>query len=136
MARRPVRAKTTSDPEVVLDLEWRDGMFIFRLIHRGTRPVSDVQVGFRRKVLGFGGAVDISALPLWTRLGYMPPGKVIEVPIDRAEGFLTRNKSSPLSVSVSYSDADAMRWVSTAKHDFSAYAGFPHILSRPEIPDG
>jgi len=130
MRRARPRRRKTNDPEVILDIGLRDGMLVFLLTNRGSRPVHEVRVTFRRKVMGLGGGVDIAALPLWSKLAFLPPGKEIEVPIDRASVFLARDKGTPLVASIQYRDADGETWAATITHDFSAYVGFPEIRVR------
>lgn len=127
MARLPQRAKKTGDPDVVLDLELRDGMFFFRLWNKSDQSVRDVTVAFKRKVMGLGGAVEITGLPIWSKLAFMPPGKEIEVPIDRAPVLLAQDRGTPLAATIQYKDSGGARWVASIIHDFGAYSGFPEL---------
>lgn len=115
---------------VVLDVVLRDRVLYLTLANRGNQSVRDVEVSFRRKLVGLGGSVDITALPLWKKLAFMPPGKVIEVPVDRIEVFFAGDRGTPLGVTIRYTDAEGTRFTSTITHDLGAYRGFPGILSR------
>ncbi len=130
MARAPKSPIRTTDPAVILDVELRDRVLYLRLINRSDRPVLDVQVSFGRKLFGLDGAVDISALPLWSRLAFMAPGKVIEVPLDRAEVFFAKDRGTPLKVSIRYNDADGAALAATITHDLGAYRDLPGISVR------
>ena len=130
MARPPQRAKKTGDPDVVLDLVLRDGMFFFRLWNKSDQSVRDVTVAFRRKVMGLGGAVEITGLPIWSKLTFMPPGKEIAVPIERSGQFLAMDRGTPLVATVAYTDANGSRWMGSIKHDFGAYSGFPALREK------
>ncbi len=128
MARSPATATKTGNPDVILDLILRDRVFYLVLANRREHPVSEVRVAFRRKLMGLGGAVEISALALWARLEFLAPGKTIEVPVDRAEVFFARGPVAPLTLTLSYTDAEGERFQATITHDFEAYRGFPGIV--------
>lgn len=130
MGRAPTPIKRTSDPAIVVDLLWRDRCFYFVLANISDRSMRDIRVAFRRKVIGMGGAVDIASLPIWTTLGLMPPGKRIEVTIDRDAVFFANNRSGPLAVSISYSDGDGATWRAQVTHDFGSYRDFPDLRIR------
>ena len=129
MARQPTRPRRTANPSVVLDLVCERGLFLFVLFHRGSQPARDISVKFRRKIIGMGGDLEITALPLWARLSFMPPGKEIRVPIDTAASFLARDGGKLLSLVVSYTEGDENeRWSSEITHDFTAYKDMPELL--------
>lgn len=127
MARAPTPLKKTSDPAVVVDLLWRDRCFYFVLVNISDRSMRNIQVSFRRKVFGMGGAVNIAALPIWTTLGIMPPGKQIEVTIDRDTVFFANNPAGPVAVSISYQDGEGVTWRAQVSHDFGSYRDFPDL---------
>ena len=130
MARSPAPATKTGNPDVILDLILRDRVFYLVLENRREYPVSEVRVEFRRKLVGLGGAVEISALALWDRLEFLAPGKAIEVPVDRAEVFFAREKATKITATVAYTDPEGGRFQAVISHDFAAYRDFPGILVR------
>ena len=130
MGRPPIRAKTTNAPSIVVDLEWREGVFYLVLENHAQTLMRDISVGFRRKIMGQGGQVNISALPIWTKLHFMPPRKRIEVVVDRDAVFFAINRPGPVGVTVTYSDPDGVRWRGQLLIDFDAYRGFPDLRLR------
>ena len=72
----------------------------------------------------------ISDLPIWTRLDYLAPGRVIEVPLDRAEVFFAREKETKITASVSYTDPEGGRFQAVISHDLAAYRDFPGVVVR------
>lgn len=127
MGRSPTPLKKTSDPAIVLDVLWRERCLYFVLRNISDRSMRDIRVAFRRKVIGMGGAVNIAALPLWTNIGFMPPGKEIEVTIDRDSVFYVNNKTGPLAISMTYTDGSGTTWRAQISHDFEAYRNFPDL---------
>lgn len=129
MGRPPKRPRRTADPAVILDLVCERGVFMFVLTNRGSQPARDISVKFRRKIFGMGGDLEITALPLWSRLSFMPPGKEIRVPIDIAARFLARDGGKHLTLVVTYSDGEENDlWSSEITHDFTAYKDMPELL--------
>lgn len=137
MGRRPVEIKKTTTPDVILDLVWRDGLFLFELRNIAATPVTKVGISFRRPVMGQAGRLDIAKLPIWSRLAFMPPGKVIEVHIDRAEIYFQHNPKTALGVAITYRDAQGQRFNASVSHDFHAYQGMPDVRIRDvQVPQG
>ncbi len=130
MARRPTSVKKTGDPEVIVDLVLRDGVFFLVLENIADRSLRDIQVRFRRKIIGMGGAINIAALPVWSVVPFMPPGKRIEVVVDRDEVALRLNTPGQNSVSVTYTDGDGVTWSGQMALDFGAYQNFPEMRIR------
>ncbi len=131
MGRAPTSFKKTSDPAVTLDLLWRDGLFFFVLENHSVGVLRDIRVAFRRRVMGLGGRVDIAALPLWSKLSFMPAGKRIEVPIDRDMVLLAGRPGKPLNVSISYVDGQGTAWRGQITLDFEAYRDLPELHLGP-----
>jgi hypothetical protein len=127
MGRAPTPLKRTSDPAVVLDVLWRDRCLFFVLKNISDQSMRDIRIAFRRKVIGMGGAVNIAALPIWSTLALMPPGKEIEVTIDRDTVFYAHNKTGPLAISITYTDGNGTTWRAQISHDFEAYRDFPDL---------
>ncbi len=130
MARPPRPTRPSAELKVYLDLLLRDRVLLFVLENCGDEPATDVRVKFRRKIFGLGGDREISSLPIWSRLAFMPPGKVIEVPIDRAEVFFAKQGIKPVTVSISYTDGAGRSVNGRITHDFEAWRGLPEIGAR------
>ncbi|ABD55108.1 hypothetical protein [Jannaschia sp. CCS1] len=117
----------THDPDVVVDIRWRDAVFYLVLHNIAPHCVHDVRVAFRPKIMGMGGRVDISGLPIWDDLAILPPGREIEVAVDRDGTFFLHNPEGPVGVSVRYAlgDGTALRGFQTI--NFGAYREFPDL---------
>lgn len=131
MGRRPTAVQTTNDPALYLDLELRDHVFYFKLVNRADTVLRNVRIAFRGPLIGGGGSLDITKLALWQKLSFVAPGKIIEVPIDRADSFFVHNGAVIHAVSIQYADPKGTTWACTIKHNFSAYRNFPSLIVRP-----
>jgi len=130
MGRTPERITKTGNPDVILDVILRDRVLYLALVNRRDHPATKVRVSFKRKLMGLGGDVDIAALPLWQKLDYLAPGRMIEVPVDRAEVFFARDRGTPLAVTIAYTDPEGARFQAAITHDLEAYRDFPGIVVR------
>lgn len=122
--------KQPPDPEapyVILDLDYRDGAFLLVLHNIGERPARKPRVEFSRRLIGVGGDVVVSELPIWTKLGLLGPGKRVEVFLDSAAFALRRRGSKRIRATVSYEDDRGTAHRHTFDHDLTAYQGIPHI---------
>lgn len=122
--------RSTSDPAVVIDIAWRDSVLYLVGRNIAAQAVHDVRVAFRRKIYGMGGRVDISKLPFWSSLAVMPPGRAIEVTVDRDVVFFAHNKTGPIALSVTYTMGDGTTLRGQQKIDFEAYRDFPELCIR------
>lgn len=129
MGRAP-QAKSTTDPDVMLDVVLVDGFLWLDLTNRRDRPARDVTVTFRGKVPAPFSGIDLAGLPLWKGLTFLAPLKTVRVPLDRPDSYLARTRSSLIDATVRYTDADGTIWVATMRHDIAAYRGLPSIVAR------
>ena len=79
-------------PEVVVDVDVRDGLFSILLRNIGPRPALAVKTRFDKPFTGLGGRKAITTLRVFTGVAFMAPGKVFEQFVDplTASRSLTR----------------------------------------------
>lgn len=114
-------------PYVILDVDHRDGTFVLVLHNVGERPAFKPRVEFSRRLIGVGGEVVVSDLPIWGKLGMVGPGKRIEVFLDSAALALRRRGSKRFRATVTYNDDRGTTHRQTFDHDLTAYEGMPQI---------
>ena len=66
---------TSWRPEVVLDVEVRDGSVVLVLENTGTACAYRPRVRFDPEVVGLGGELAVSKLRIWTSLAVLRPGR-------------------------------------------------------------
>ena len=121
------QAPTSEAPYLILDLDYREGAFVLVLHNIGGRPAFKPRVEFSRRLVGVGGEVVVSELPIWTNLGMLGPGKHVEVFLDSAALALRRKGSKRFKATVSYRDDTGTAHQHRFDHDLTAYQGMPHI---------
>lgn len=112
---------------MVLDVDYSGGAFTLVLGNIGRAPAFHPRVEFSRKLVGSGGEVVISELPIWQRLGLLPPGKSIRVFLDAAGLVFRRKGSRRFKATVTYRDDAGHSYRHTYDHDLDAYLGMPQI---------
>ncbi|MFK7994338.1 MAG: hypothetical protein AB8B87_09375 [Granulosicoccus sp.] len=119
-----------ADQSVYLDVVFDEGLIFFELCNTGQHAVTNVRVAFDKPLHGMDN-VDVSKLNIFRYLAFLPAGKRIRILLDTAQSFQLKRQRSTLKVTI--------RWKSgrtalstTVKHDFRAYADFPHIVTLPD----
>ena len=123
----PPRGGEPAGPYVVVDVEYVNGAFEIVMTNIGTTPAFHPRVAFSRRLVGAAGETVISDLPIWSKLGLLPPGRAIRVFVDAAPLVFQRKGSKPFRTTVSYDDDAGRSHKRTYEHDFEAYRDVPQI---------
>lgn len=114
-------------PCVILDVDYVNGAFVLVMHNIGSGPAFRPRVDFSRDLIGVGGEVVVSDLPIWQRLGLLAPDKSIRVFLDSAALVLRRKGSKRFRATVTYEDDDGKGHKHTYEHDLEAYRQMPRI---------
>jgi hypothetical protein len=126
-----VPASESRSAEVVLDVDVDGDRVHLVLVNCGTAAATDVRVEFSRPLKGLGGSLDLSALPLFTQLGVLRPGRTLRVFWDAAPSLLhDRDQSGPFTATVSWSERGRPRQHAQYRHDLSIYRRWPTSVDR------
>jgi hypothetical protein len=133
--KRPADPAATSDAaplrsaEVVLDVDVEHDRVHLVLANCGDAVATDVQVEFSRGLLGIAGSVEISALPVFKRLGVLRPGKSIRIFWDAAPALLADpSQAGPFAASVSWNERGRPRQRAEYQHDLSVFKHLPSCV--------
>lgn len=118
-----VSASPTLDgrPEVIVDVDVRDGLFSVQLRNIGPRPAFEVQTRFDPPLSGLGGRKPMSGLRLFNSLDFMAPGKAFEQFVDPLDVYLARQAPLRFTVTVAYRDRGGHRYEESMVHDLRVY---------------
>jgi hypothetical protein len=95
----------------------------------GDAAATDIQVDFSRHLVGLGGSVDVSGLPVFKRLGVLRPGRVLRVFWDASHLLLARRgQIAPFVATVSWNERSRPRQRVEYHHDLSIYVQWPECL--------
>jgi hypothetical protein len=133
--KRPSAKSEDSSPigprsaEVVLDVDIEKDRVHLVLANCGDAVATDVQVKFSRALVGIGGSIRVSDLPIFTKLGVLRPGRVVRIFWDAAPSLLgQRGQAAPFVATVSWSERSRGRQQVDYHHDLSIYRQLPEAL--------
>ena len=127
MARTKNPDTIIRDTAVILDVVLENHVLTLRLANISAKPVTNVRVKFNRQIDGIGGRVNIGTLPIFTKLEFLAPGRVIDVPIERAKTFFANDKAEPLIAHIHYVDIDGHTKHAEMRHDLTVWRDMPEI---------
>ena len=109
------------DPYVIVDFIFDHGAQFIAIENIGTRPAFGVQVEFSHGLMGVGGTVEVSALPLFSSLEFLPGGKKITAFLDTSESYFRSRQPTQITAQVSYMDAGGGSLTQTIRHNLEVY---------------
>jgi len=115
--------------EVVLDVEVENDRVHLVLANCGDAVATDVEVKFSRALVGLGGSIRVSTLPIFTKLGVLRPGRALRIFWDAAPSLLAqKGEAAPFVATVSWSERSRARQQVDYHHDLSIYRQLPEAL--------
>jgi hypothetical protein len=117
-------------PDVIVDFSVDHGLLIVALHNIGALSAYDVTTTFDHPFHGLGGRQEISALPLFRAVPFMPPGKRIGQLVDTAHAYFQRDEPTRLVATISYADRDGHRYSEAVPHDLTVYRDLTDVLPR------
>jgi len=128
--RRATQARRRGDsrgPEVILDVVFEDGLLFLSLRNIGVRPAVNVSVRFDRPIVGLEGEREISALPLFTDLEFLAPGREIRTFLDRSASYFGRGQPERIAATIRYRDTAGRRHAAVIHHDLGIYREIGYV---------
>jgi hypothetical protein len=114
-------AAADPDPYVIVDFVFDRGMLSIVIKNIGTRPACEVRVDFSHKLMGVSGTVEVSALPLFSALEFLPGGKEITTFLDSSVSYFRSKQPTKITTRVLYKDARGAKLINTIHHNLEIY---------------
>ena len=108
-------------PQVIVDFVFDQGLFFIAVRNISTVPAYKVSVKFNRRIVGLGGAREVTALPLFRNIEFLAPQKEIRTFLDSSDSYFLRKQPTKLKVQIDYLDAGGGRQSVTIVHDLEIY---------------
>jgi len=112
-------------PYVVVDTALADGLLWLIVENVGDEPAHRISVRFSRRLMGLGGSVEISALPLFQDLGFLGPGRNHRVVLDRADLHLRNRRRHVFTAVVEFHDDRGRSQTTKQRHNLDIYQEYP-----------
>ena len=135
--RQPQQATgaATGRPDVIVEFLFDCGLFSIAVRNIGNRPALKVSATFDKKIVGIGGAKEISALALFRNIEFLGPGREIVTFLDTSHSYFRHKQPTNISVRVSYNDSAGASYEATITHDLEIYRELGYIAaSRNDSP--
>ena len=130
----PEAATEHPEADVILDVEFEDGLFFLVLENIGSRPAHAVRVRFAKPLRGLGGEKRIDRLRIFQRLELLGPRRRIRIFLDRSALLFAREGPTELEARISWRTDDGERRTRTVRHDLDAYRDFPYLEVPRDAP--
>lgn len=118
------------DADVILDVEFEDGLLFLVLANLGDAPAHRVRVKFDAPLRGLGGEKRIDRLRIFRRLEFLSPGRRIRIFLDRSSLYFAREDATAFAATIAWRDDAGERRSRVVSHDLDAYSDFPYL----EVP--
>jgi len=117
----------SSKPEVIVDFIFDNGLFFISISNIGDKPAFKVSIEFDKKIFGVERSKEISALPLFQNIEFLPPQKEIVTFLDTSASYFRRREPTKVSARISYQDSNGMKYATTINHDLEIYKEIGYI---------
>src|SRR5437763_2178405 len=133
-SKTPKRRTADPDPYVIVDFVFDRGTLSIAIKNVGTRPAFGVRVEFSHKLMGVGGRVEVSALPLFSALEFLPGGKEITTFLDSSASYYGSKQPLQITARIAYKDASGAKLTNTIRHNLEIYReiGYAVQVAGPE----
>jgi hypothetical protein len=116
------------DPHVIVDIVFDRGLLSIAIKNVGARPAYGVRVEFSHKLMGVEGTVEVSALPLFSQLEFLPGGKEISTHLDSAASYFRSGQPTEITAHITYKDQQGERYSQGILHNLEIYRKIGYTL--------
>ena len=124
------KPKVLPDPYVIIDFLFERGLLLIYIKNTSAAPAFNIHVTFSHKLMGAEGTVNISALPLFTDLSFLPGGKEIATIVDTSASFFRSGQPTRFTTLVTYQDFSSVRFSHSITHNLEIYRKIGYV-ARP-----
>ncbi len=121
------KAAQLGGPDVILDFVFDRGLLFISIKNIGDRPAFAVRVQFSSRLMGIEGTKEISALPLFHNLEFLPPQKEIVTFLDTSASYFGSGQATDISARITARDSNGARRVVTIRHNLEIYREIGYI---------
>jgi hypothetical protein len=124
----------SADPCVIVDFVFDRGLLSISIKNIGTLPAYDVQVEFSHQLKGRGGDIELSELPLFRDLAFLPGGKEIGTFLDTSASYFQSRQPTQINLFIKWKAADGASFQTTIRHNLEIYRDIAYTGRRPAEP--
>ena len=121
-------------PDVIVEFLLEQGNLSVAVRNSGDLPALKIAVQFNKKIIGLGGAKEISDLALFKSVEFLGPGREIVAFVDASSSYFARKQPTKIIARITYTDLNKQKYDQTIFHDLAIYRDIPY-LSSPSDKD-
>ncbi len=121
------KGANSSKPEVIVDFIFDNGLFYISISNIGGKPAFKVSIKFDKSIYGVDGSKEISALPLFQNIEFLPPKREIVTFLDTSCTYFKREEPTKISTQISYQDLREKKYTTIINHDLEIYKEIGYI---------
>ncbi len=118
------------EPDVIVDFVFDAGMLFIVVRNIGAGAATKVSIVFNQPLVGVGGHKEISGLPVFKNVEFLPPQKEITAFLDTSASYFARNQPTKVSARVRFRDAAGRTYSREIHHDLEIYREIGYVV-RP-----
>jgi hypothetical protein len=122
-----IQTGARSDPDVILDVVFEDGLLYLALRNLGCRPALDVSCSFDKPFRGLGGERPLNELRLFRKLPFLAPGREIRTLLDSTAAYFARREPARLQATLSWRTTAGEKRRTTIVHDLAVYRELAYV---------
>jgi hypothetical protein len=116
-----------NSPDVIVDFTFEQGLLHIAVVNIGEAPAYSISVTFDREIKGVGGRKRVSAMPLFRRIEFMPPGKNITTFLDTSASYFAGSQPLQIKTTINFSDREDKKYSNVIKHNLDIYRDIGYI---------
>jgi len=122
--------------EVILDFIFEQGLLYISVKNIGKRPAYKVSVEFDKTFTGVGGKKNVSKLPMFQCIEFLPPQKEIRTFLDTSSSYFSRKEPTFISTTVRYQNSIGQKYSNKADHNLEIYRDIGYVVENDGLKDG
>lgn len=118
---RKTEPPAEGDPDVIVDFIFEKGLFFISIENIGKASAHEVKVFFDKKITGLEGEKQITELPLFSDLLFLPPGKKITTFLDSSAAYFDREEATSITASIVFRNRAGKALKNIIRHNLEIY---------------
>jgi hypothetical protein len=111
----------TSNPDVIIDFIYIKGHFYISIKNIGQKPAYRVSVKFDNKIIGVEGTKEISSMPLFQNIEFLPPSREIRTFLDTSASYFNGKNPTKINANITFFDSYGIKHENLIKHNLEIY---------------
>ena len=118
-------------PEVIVDFIFEKGLLFLSIENIGDASAFTVSVDFEPGIRSPEGGRDISELPLFRNIEFLPPHKSIVTYVATSASYFHRGEPTKIATHIAYRDHTGKEYKTSIHHDLEIYREIRYIEDPP-----